>query len=99
MKGNMAIRLIIFLVINFSSLAIGIWLSGEGSSSEWYQSVNKAPWTPPGWVFGSAWALIMICFSVFIAHAYSKVDNRQLLIILFLIQFVLNIIWNPVFFN
>ena len=93
------IKFLVFIIINFAALGIGIWLSGEGSSSAWYQGVNKAPWTPPGWVFGSAWTLIMICFSVFMALAWDKVDNKTILLILFAIQLVLNIIWNPVFFN
>ena len=60
-------NIIIFLIINFAALGIGSFLMGEGPSGEYYQSTNKAPWTPPGWVFGAAWTLIMVCFSVYMA--------------------------------
>ena len=40
-----------FLIINFGGLAIGQVWTGDGVTSEWYTSLNQAPWTPPGWVF------------------------------------------------
>ena len=61
----MILRTIIFLLINFAGLFIGGLFTGEGVPSDWYQNLNKAPWTPPGWVFGFAWTTIMICFSLF----------------------------------
>ncbi len=94
----MIARIIIFLIINFTGLAIGSIFTNSGVSSDWYAELNKAPWTPPGWVFGAAWTLIMICFSVYMAYLWPKVENRVLLTILFALAVVLNIAWNPVFF-
>ena len=90
--------LIVFLIINFGALAIGGFLMGEGPSSSYYQGLNKAPWTPPGWVFGAAWTTIMICFSIYMAHLL-KSDFSQQVIGLFILQLVLNVIWNPIFFH
>ena len=90
--------LLVFLVINFGALAIGGLLMGEGPSSDYYQNLNKAPWTPPGWVFGAAWTTIMICFSFYMAYLL-KADFSTTVITLFLLQFVLNIVWNPIFFH
>ena len=94
----MVLRVIIFLAINFAALGVGGFLSGKGVPSDWYQNLNKAPWTPPGWVFGMAWTLIMICFSFYMAYAYKELNNKQLLIGLFIFQLILNIGWNPSFF-
>jgi len=91
-------RIIIFLVLNFGALGIGGFFTGKGVPSEWYNELNKAPWSPPGWVFGFAWTTIMICFSVYMAYAWTKVSDLKLLAILFAIQWVLNIAWNPAFF-
>ena len=90
--------IIIFLIINFGALAIGSWLMANGPQSSWYINLNQAPWTPPGWVFGVAWTTIMICFSIYMAYLYKKLTNATV-IILFSIQFVLNVIWNYIFFN
>jgi benzodiazapine receptor len=90
--------IIYFLIINFSALGIGSWLMNNGPRTEWYTSLNQAPWTPPGWVFGVAWTTIMLCFSIYMAYLYLKTPTYKVKI-LFLIQFVLNVIWNYVFFN
>lgn len=95
---NFFVRLIIFLVINFGALAIGNVLQGEGPFSRWYQSLNIAPWTPPGWFFGLAWTTIMLCFSIYMARLVAIKDNSTTYL-LFGIQFLLNVSWNAVFFN
>jgi tryptophan-rich sensory protein len=61
-------------------------------------NLNQAPWTPPGWVFGVAWTTIMICFSIYMAQLYIKTPTKVVLS-LFALQFILNIMWNYVFFN
>lgn len=90
--------IVIFLIINFGALAIGSWLMNNGPQTEWYQNLNQAPWTPPGWVFGVAWTFIMLCFSVYMAYLYKSLPKSNV-VGLFLVQFVLNVIWNYVFFN
>lgn len=91
-------RILLFLVITFGGLALGSLFTTEGVSSSWYQELPKAPWTPPGWVFGAAWTFIMVCFSIYMALLWAKVKNKNQLLILFTIQWILNVSWNPVFF-
>jgi benzodiazapine receptor len=94
----MVLRVIIFLAINFAALGLGGFFTGKGVPSDWYQNLNKAPWTPPGWMFGVAWSLIMICFSIYMAHLWEALDNYKLVILLFTFQWILNVSWNPAFF-
>ena len=94
----MTIRLIVFLLLNFGALAIGSFFTSKGVPSEWYTELNKAPWTPPGWMFGFAWTTIMICFSLYLAYLWPLEENKSFLIGLFLVQLLLNISWNPTFF-
>lgn len=89
---------LLFALINFGGLGLGSWLMGEGPSSEWYLKLNKAPWTPPGWVFGVAWTTIMICYSIFLAELWSRPVPTNAWI-LFLGSLILNISWNYFFFN
>ena len=89
---------LLFLAINFSGLAIGSWLMNNGPLSNWYTNLNQAPWTPPGFVFGIAWTLIMVCFSIYLGKLFTK-DNTIKNRTIFLIQFVLNVSWNFIFFN
>ena len=89
-------RLIIFALLNFGALALGGLFTPSGLTSEWYQNLNKAPWTPPGWVFGFTWTTIMACLTIYMALANKEWDKK--LLILYGIQLVLNIGWTPIFF-
>ncbi|WP_435255603.1 TspO/MBR family protein [Tenacibaculum sp. A30] len=100
MKENKYIRFLIFLIANLSALAIGAWLMNEGPRTDWYLSLNKAPWTPAGWVFGAAWTTIMVLFSVYMTKVSFQHEflNKKVLI-LYVDQWVLNVSWNYIFFN
>ena len=90
--------LLLFLFINFSALGVGSWLMSNGPTSGWYLTLNKAPWTPPGWVFGAAWTIIMICFSVYLSYLVN-IKEANTFWMLFSMQFILNVSWNFIFFN
>lgn len=92
-------RFLIFLVINFGALAIGSLFTNTGVASDWYAGLAKAPWTPPGWVFGAAWTTIMICFAIYLAILWPKTGNKRMLMGLYALQLILNIAWNPTFFE
>ena len=95
---KLAVKIFIFLLLNFTALAIGGFFTGDGVASEWYYNLNKAPWTPPGWVFGLAWTSIMVCYSFYMAILYRGDVRRNKVIALYTAQLVLNITWNPLFF-
>lgn len=94
----MWLKIIGFLFLNFGALALGGLFAGSGAGSNWYAELNKAPWTPPGWVFGFTWTTIMLCFSVYMATLYAKTKSVKTVIILYAIQWMLNVAWNPIFF-
>ena len=95
----MIYRVILFLLLNFVALGIGGLFTGKGVPSDWYLTLDKAPWTPPGWVFGAAWTTIMICFSFYLAYLWPTVSDKRLLVLLYVMQWVLNVSWNPAFFH
>ena len=71
---------------------------GDAVTGEWYTNLNKAPWTPPGWVFGAAWTLIMICFSIYLSYLFT-IRNSKFVGLVYTAAVVLNISWNYLFFN
>jgi len=96
MKGYI-LTLLAFFTINFGGLWLGGLATDPGVTSEWYTTLNQAPWTPPGWVFGLAWTIIGATFSVFMTNEWSNKENpipRGL----FIESLLLNIAWNYVFF-
>lgn len=92
------VRFFLFIILNFTALGIGSLFTNNGVSSLWYTDINKAPWTPEGWVFGFAWTTIMICFALYMAFLVLKFENKKQLLLLFGLQWILNIVWNPFFF-
>ena len=91
------LTLILFLTLNFGGLVIGQVWTGSGVTSEWYTTINQAPWTPPGFVFGLAWTTIAITFSLLMTSSYLKNSTKSLK--LFIPALILNILWNPIFFG
>jgi tryptophan-rich sensory protein len=95
----MAKRFLLFILLNFGALAIGSLFTSDGVASDWYQELNKAPWTPPGWAFGAAWSTIMLCFSAYLAFLWPVLKNKRLFLIVYGLQWLFNVSWNPVFFH
>ena len=91
-------RLILFLFLNFIALALGELFTAGGVSSEWYQTIDKAPWTPPGWVFGAAWTFLMICYAIYLAIVWKEKSLQKKNVALYAMQWILNVSWNPIFF-
>lgn len=100
MRKNKYIRFVIFFIANFLALTVGVLLMKNGPRTEWYISLNQAPWSPANWVFGFAWTTIMICFSFYmtkLSFEYKFLDKK--IRSLFIVQWTLNVSWNYFFFN
>ncbi|MDG2228332.1 MAG: tryptophan-rich sensory protein [Flavobacteriales bacterium] len=95
---KLTVKVLFFLLLNFTALAIGGFFTGDGVASDWYYNLDKAPWTPPGWAFGVAWSTIMICYSFYMAILYKANPKRNKIITLYVVQLVFNVAWNPLFF-
>jgi tryptophan-rich sensory protein len=90
---------LLFLFLNFAALALGGLFTKDGVASDWYQHLNKAPWTPPGWVFGAAWTFLMVCYSVFLTVLFHNSANRTKFWVIYALQWIFNVAWNPLFFK
>lgn len=95
----MITRIVLFLILNFTALTLGGLSTSKAVMSDWYLNLDKAPWTPPGWFFGFAWTTIMICFSIYMAYLWPSIENKKLIVGLYLLQWILNVGWNPIFFH
>ena len=90
----------LFFVLNFGALALGSLLMGSSPiENEWYVQLNKAPWTPPGWVFGAAWTTIMLLFTIYLTIQEKGKLNNGWFLTLFTSQFLTNVLWNPIFLH
>jgi translocator protein len=76
-------------------------ISGSAEENGWYQTLIKPEAQPPGWVFGVVWPtlyfLMGLAFAM-ILHARGARD-RNIAIVLFVSQFLINLTWSPMFFG
>jgi tryptophan-rich sensory protein len=67
----------------------------------WYKNLNKAPWSPPNYVFGIVWPIlyILMCISVLLVYFDTKCFPYCSPITYFLLQLILNLSWTTIFFK
>ncbi|MGP1352295.1 MAG: TspO/MBR family protein [Parasphingopyxis sp.] len=79
-------------------LAAGAALTKIGP---WYRNLKKPSWNPPDWLFGPAWTIILGLAGwagVIAWEAATTAADRQLILLLFGINFLLHLLWSPLFF-
>jgi translocator protein len=97
-KNYLALAGWITLVLGLGS-GIGIFFGPD----EWFQTIAKPTWNPPGWLFGPVWTVlyIMVGISVWLIQQRRDVSSaaKASAMRLFWIQLVLNLAWTPIFFG
>ena len=88
-----------FLAASWAVSALGsvpIILNSNG----WYATADKAPWTPPGWMFGSVWACLYAAMAVaaWLVWRQRSVPRRDALTV-YGVLLVLNLAWPLTFFG
>lgn len=93
---KLLISVLVPLVIGFAG---GIFTSS--SVNNWYTTINKPSFTPPGWLFGPAWTLLYILMGLAFYFAWLKGfgGNPSLCIGIFAVQLILNFLWSILFFG
>ena len=87
----------VILLLGFLSGAV----AGSGEDNRWFAELVKPAAQPPGWMFGVAWTILYLMIGLafaMILHARGA-KQRGLAIGLFLGQYILNLLWSPIFFG
>jgi len=72
------------------------------SVGPWYRQLPKPTWTPPDWLFGPAWTVILglaAWAGVLGWTAAPDANARWVLVGLYAVNIVLHLAWSPLFFN
>ena len=64
----------------------------------WYDGLDKPSWTPPDWVFPTAWTALYILMAWSASRVAPLPGNGQALAF-WALQIALNTLWTPVFFG
>jgi translocator protein len=83
-------------------LAVGAFAGMYTSAAvpEWYASLNRPSFNPPGWVFGPVWTVLYILMgvSLFLVWKEPPGQARNLAMGVFFFQLALNFAWSFIFF-
>lgn len=97
--GPQLLGLLVFLAA--SALVAGLGgLATATNVNGWYATADKAPWSPPNWVFGPVWTLLYTAMAVaaWLVWRRRGEETRRALTA-YAVQLVLNLLWTPVFFG
>jgi translocator protein len=66
----------------------------------WYAEADKAPWSPPNWLFGPVWTFLYLAMAVAAWLVWrSRAEGTRTALTTYAVQLVLNLLWTPVFFG
>lgn len=72
-----------------------------GAENHWYVALEKPAINPPDWVFPIAWSILYLLIGLAVAMVLNArgARGRGVAIALFVVQFALNLCWQPTFFG
>jgi tryptophan-rich sensory protein len=79
-----------------SGMASGFF--ARTGDSAWYIHLIKPSFSPPNWIFGPVWTVLYIMMGIAFGKLVLDRKNNSTLIILFITQFIFNLLWTPFFF-
>lgn len=86
--------LLVFVVLTMAAASFGaMFMPGE-----WYASLAKPSWTPPGWLFGPVWTVLYIMIAV-AGWLVWRAQGLGALTAAWLVQLLLNAIWSYLMFG
>ncbi len=75
-------------------------IATAGNVNGWYATADKAPWTPPNWVFGPVWTVLYVAMAVAAWLVWRRrAEGSRSALTAYGVQLVLNLLWTPVFFG
>ena len=95
MKLKSALVLLAFLAISFGVAALGT-LTTIANVDGWYATAEKAPWSPPNFLFGPVWTVLYTLIAVSGWLVWREIRRVPPV---FIVQLALNALWTPVFFG
>jgi len=97
------LALLAFVAAGLAAGALGALFSPplSASGAVWYASLVKPPWTPPDQVFGPVWSALYLLMGVaaWIIWGERYHRGRNLALVAFAVQLLLNALWAPLFFG
>lgn len=91
------IALIAWIALSFVPAIIG----SQYTPGEWYRTLSKPSWTPPGFLFGPVWTFLYASMGVaaWLVWRRAGLSAAGPALVLFIAQLILNGAWSWIFFG
>ncbi len=66
---------------------------------QWYETLDKPPWTPPNWLFGPVWMVLYGMIAVAGWLVWREVGLSLAAFAPYVVQLLLNALWSALFFG
>jgi translocator protein len=100
MSVGRALRLLASLALPFVAGILGGWATVQGVG-DWYLTLQKPSFNPPGWVFGPVWTLLYVLMGIALFLIWEKgttTPGVRGALVLFGVQLAMNAFWPFLFF-
>jgi tryptophan-rich sensory protein len=99
MSRSNIIKLAFSLLLPLSVGAVAGMFTSQAVPT-WYATLNRPSLNPPNWVFGPVWTTlyILLGISFFLIWKENSSKKRNLAILVFSVQMLLNFVWSFLFF-
>lgn len=77
-------------------------LVAPGATNPWYQSLNRAPGNPPGFVFGAVWPILYTLMAIGACRVWLKAGawrRADTALGVYFVQLLVNLGWSVLFFH
>ena len=94
-RGLLALAGWVLLCFAAASMG-GLFMPGD-----WYATLKKPSWNPPGWIFGPVWTALyaMMAVAAWLVWKQGGFKTQRRALTMFLVQLALNALWTPLFFG
>lgn len=99
MTKSQFMKLIVALILPLSVGAFAGMFTSEAIPG-WYATLNRPSFNPPNWLFGPVWTTLYLLMGIsfYMIWKQKKSKERNLAILTFIVQLVLNFAWSFIFF-
>jgi len=99
MNKSQLFKLIVSIILPLTLGAIAGMFTSQ-SVPEWYATLNRPSFNPPNWIFGPVWTTLYILMgiSLFLIWKQDMSKERNLAILVFMLQLFFNFCWSFIFF-
>jgi tryptophan-rich sensory protein len=86
-----------WLALSFAAASMG----GFFPPGEWYASLRKPTWNPPGWIFGPVWTVLYVTMAIaaWLVWRRGGWAGQRVALLLYLGQLLFNALWSALFFG